>query len=185
MYKLYVNLIKSVFPIYFLLIGSGYVYAQTGIGAGTFAFPASGQSTEQIQTDKFQCHNWAVSKANFDPTRDHTPPRTYSYSPPPSSSGSANRTDAQNAGRGAARGTVIGTITGSTLRGAVVGTATSVLFGKKKRKKKEKEEEEWQQNYQQQQQQQLHETEQYIQQGTDKYQRAYSLCMASRNYTVQ
>lgn len=180
-----INLIKSVFPIYFLLIGSGYVYAQTGIGAGIFAYPASGQSAKQIQTDTFQCHNWAVSKASFDPTRDHTPPRTYSLSPPPSSSGSVDRTTGQTARRGAIRGTVIGTITGSTIRGAAIGTVTSVLFGKKKRKKKQVEEEQWQQQHQQKQQQILNGFEQYTQQGTDLYRHAYTLCMTARNYTVQ
>ena len=146
-----------------------------GIGGGTYAYPAAGQSQEQMQKDSFECHNWSVQQTGFDPTLDHTPtPIPYS-GPPPSSGGSADRSTGQNAGRGAARGAVIGTITGSTARGVVIGTATGVLFGKKKRNDREKEEESWQQHHQEQQQQQLQETQQYVQVGTGNYQRAYSV----------
>jgi flagellar biosynthesis component FlhA len=53
-------------------------------------------------------------------------------------------------------------VTGNPVTGVVVGSTTSVLFGKKKRKDKEKEEENWQQQNQLQQQ----ETQQNVQEGT-------------------
>ena len=138
-----------------------------------------------MQKDSFECHNWSVQQTGFDPTLDHTPtPIPYS-GPLPSSGGSADRSTGQNAGRGAARGAVIGTITGSTARGVVIGTATSVLFGKKKRNDKKKEEERWQQHHQEQQAQQQQAFQREVNARTDDYRRAYTVCMSSRNYTVQ
>ena len=181
------NLLKQVISIfiYILVADSGNVFAQQSIGAGIFAYPTADQSAKQVSTDTIQCHNWAVTETGFNPTLDYTPQPVPDYAPPPSSGGSADRSNAQNAGRGAARGTVLGTITGSTARGAVIGTATGVLFGKKKRNDKKKEEESWQQHHEEQQQQQLHETAQYVQTGTGHYRRAYSACMTALNYKVQ
>ena len=171
--------------IYVLAADSGIVFAKQSIGAGIFAHPAAGQSTKQVSRDTFQCHNWAVNETNFDPTRDYSP-EPIPYAPPPTKSGgSADRSSGQNATRGAARGAAMGAITGNPVSGVIIGSATSVLFGKKKRKSKEKEEEIWQQQYEEQQQQQRRETEQYVQAGTNHYQRAYSVCMTARNYKVQ
>lgn len=34
-----------------------------------FVYPAKGQSKEQQSRDKYQCHQWAVQQAGFDPTK--------------------------------------------------------------------------------------------------------------------
>ena len=184
--KRYRDMYKAI-VIFVLLFpaNSGQLFAQGSVGAGVFAYPSADQSTKQISADSFDCHNWAVSKSDFDPTRDYTP-EPVPYTPPPTKSGgSADRSSGQNAVRGAARGSVIGAVTGNAARGAVIGTATGVLFGKKKRNKKEKEEQQFQQQHQQQLEQQRQETESFIQAGTDQYRRAYVVCMETRNYKVQ
>jgi hypothetical protein len=33
-----------------------------------YVYPRSGQSEEQTATDRFECHQWAVSQTGFDPT---------------------------------------------------------------------------------------------------------------------
>jgi hypothetical protein len=33
-----------------------------------FIYPKNGQSAEQQQTDRYECHHWAVSQSGFDPT---------------------------------------------------------------------------------------------------------------------
>jgi hypothetical protein len=33
-----------------------------------FIYPKSGQSPQQQDTDRFECHRWAVSNSGFDPT---------------------------------------------------------------------------------------------------------------------
>ena len=169
-----------------LLASSPGVFAQGRAGAGVYAYPSAGQSTEQMATDQFDCHNWSVIQSDFDPTLDHSP-EPIPYTPPPTKSGgSADRSDGQNAARGGARGAVMGAVvTGNPVTGVVVGSATSVLFGKKKRNKKEKEEEDWQQQHEQKQQRQQQETQQYVQKGTESYRGAYLTCMTSKKYSVK
>ena len=42
-------------------------------GAGTasdiYMYPRNGQSQEQMQNDRYECHGWAVNQSGFDPTR--------------------------------------------------------------------------------------------------------------------
>ena len=54
----------------------GYEQApQSGYGAGggsagdVYVYPRNGQSEEQTQNDRYECHSWAVSQSGFDPTR--------------------------------------------------------------------------------------------------------------------
>ncbi len=35
----------------------------------TFVYPKEGQSEEQQATDRDECHQWAVTRTGFDPTR--------------------------------------------------------------------------------------------------------------------
>ncbi len=168
-----------------LLTSSPGLFAQGRVGAGVYAYPSAGQSIEQMEADKFDCHNWSVTQSGFDPTRDHSP-EPIPYTPPPTKSGgSADRSDSQNAARGGARGAAMSVVTGNPVTGVVIGSTTSVLFGKKKRKDKEKEEEKWQQQHQQQQQLQQQETQQYVQAGTESYRGAYFACMTSKKYSVK
>ena len=166
----------------FLLTSSPGLFAQGRVGAGVYAYPSAGQSIEQMATDQFDCHNWSVTQSDFDPTRDYSPEPIPSTPPPTKSGGSADRSDAQNAARGGARGAAMSVVTGNPVTGVVIGSTTSVLFGKKKRKKKEKEED-WQKQHQQQLQQQ--ETQKYVQDGTESYRGAYLACMTSKNYSVK
>jgi hypothetical protein len=52
----------------------GYEQAapQAGYGAGSgdvYVYPRNGQTEEQMQNDRYECHGWAVSQSGFDPTR--------------------------------------------------------------------------------------------------------------------
>jgi hypothetical protein len=55
----------------------GYEQAapQAGYGAGTgdagdvYVYPRNGQTQEQTQNDRYECHSWAVNQSGFDPTR--------------------------------------------------------------------------------------------------------------------
>jgi len=45
--------------------------AAGGDGRGAmslFVYPKQGQSDQQTQNDRFQCHQWAVGQTGFDPT---------------------------------------------------------------------------------------------------------------------
>ena len=43
--------------------------ADTANSADPYVYPNSGQSPEQQQTDRYECHRWAVDQTGFDPTR--------------------------------------------------------------------------------------------------------------------
>jgi hypothetical protein len=43
--------------------------------AGIYAYPRNGQSGEQQQRDKFECHQWAVQQTGFDPITATQSPR--------------------------------------------------------------------------------------------------------------
>ena len=173
-----------------ILAGSGSAYAG-GIGGGTFAYPAAGQSQEQTQKDTFYCHNWSVSQTGFDPTRNYAPPPSYASAPPPGSSGYFGSGETgqggvmKDAAGGAALGAIGGAIAGNAGKGAAIGAASAALFGGVKRNQRKSEETAWKQQQQQQQAQQQAAYQQQINMRTDDYRRAYSACMTARKYTVQ
>jgi hypothetical protein len=39
----------------------------------TYNYPKNGQTDEQQATDRYQCHQWAVSQSGYDPTRSGAP----------------------------------------------------------------------------------------------------------------
>ena len=46
---------------------------QAGTGADMYVYPRNGQSAEQTQNDKYECHSWAVNQTGFDPTHSTQP----------------------------------------------------------------------------------------------------------------
>ena len=71
--------------------------------ADIFIYPAKGQSQEQQESDKYECHSWAVQQTGFDPMK-----RPTASAPPPAA-------EAPQGGllRGAARGATVGVIGGA------------------------------------------------------------------------
>jgi len=54
--------------------GGAYEQApQANYGGGSagdvYVYPRNGQTPEQTQNDRYECHGWAVSQSGFDPTR--------------------------------------------------------------------------------------------------------------------
>ena len=87
---------------------------------------------------------------------------------------------------GAALGAIGGAITGGNVgKSAAIGAAAGGLFGGARRSSRKKEEERWQEHQRQQQAQQQQAFQQEVNARTDDYRRAYTVCMSSRNYTVQ
>ncbi len=169
-----------------LLVGISNVSA-AGIGGGAHAYPAAGQSQDQLSKDSFECHNWSVQQTGFDPTRSYAPPPTYSSAPPPSSgSGFGSGGAGRDLAGGAALGAIGGAITGGNVgKSAAIGAAAGGLFGGARRSSRKKEEERWQEHQRQQQAQQQQAFQREVNARTDDYRRAYTVCMSSRNYTVQ
>jgi hypothetical protein len=138
----------------------------TAAYADPIIYPASGQSPQQIEQDKYQCYSWAKGQTGFDPMQNSAP--TAQQSNP------GTGAVAGGAARGAAKGAVIGAIAGDAGKGAAIGAASGGMMGGMRRRGARK-----QQAQAQQQAQQQHSS------AGSEYDRAYSACLNGRGYTVR
>lgn len=136
-----------------------------------FVYPAHGQSPEQTERDRYECHMWAVQQTGVDPSRQGAYQQVIvqSPSPPP--------------GSGAVGGAVAGAIIGSIIAGpwhagagALVGGATGAVVGSAAEA-----------NAQKQAQMTQQQVSQNMAEGraqADAYRRAIGACLTGRGYTV-
>lgn len=142
------------------------VSATSSLGAQTFVYPAKGQSPQQQEKDKGECHVWAVQQSKYDPANPPKP--AAAPAPPTTATGST-----PGAGvRGAARGAIVGEIVGGEA-GAGAAAGAVAARGQSRR-----------QNAANAQQQQQAATQQQ-QAGLSAYQRANAACLEGRGYTVK
>jgi hypothetical protein len=134
-----------------------------------FVYPAKGQTEDQLERDRYECHTWAVQQSGFDPSLPQSGYRTVVAAPPP--------------GAGTATGAIGGAILGSILAGprdagfgALFGAATGAIVGS---------------SVDANNQQQVAQAQQqaYQQAAADRgrqvaYRRAVSACLEARGYTV-
>ncbi len=140
--------------------------------AELFIYPRMGQSQEQQDRDKFECHSWAVNQSGFDPMRRQT------ASTPPPAKEAPQGGAARGAFRGAAVGGIGGAIGGDAGKGAAIGAASGAMIGGMRRRSQRKREQQAQQNWAAQ------ETAKY-EQGRTAYDRAQAACLGARGYTVR
>lgn len=135
-----------------------------------FVYPAHGQSPEQTERDRYECHNWAVQQTGVDPSRADAYQRVIVQpSTPPGA----------NAVGGAIAGAIIGSIIGGPRNagaGLILGGATGAIVGSAADANA---------------QQQAHQTQQQINANAaegraraDAYRRAIGACLQGRGYTV-
>ncbi len=93
--------------------------------AELIVYPARGQSAEQADRDRYECHTWAVRETRFDPSQLSAPPPA----PRPT-------VEAPTPGSGVAVGAVTGAVLGAIVAspgneggGAVIGALAGALFG--------------------------------------------------------
>jgi YMGG-like Gly-zipper len=142
--------------------------------AQAFVYPQRGQSQQQQDADRGQCHVWATQQTGFDPARARAgtaPP------PPPPQQVVGSGAMARGAAGGAAIGAVGGAIGGDAGKGAAIGAASGALIGGMRRSRQIQAEQEAYQSQAAQQQSSLA-------QGQANYDRAFAACMTGRGYTV-
>ncbi len=145
-----------------------WVHAQSG---QMYVYPSKGQSQQQQDKDRYECHTWAVQQTGFDPSKVN--PNNASYlDPQPYQPSQAHVV--KGAGRGAAMGAVGGAIAGDAGKGAAAGAAIGGLAGRLKRRDERKQ----QRAAQQQQQAQASNSQ------PAGYQRAMAACLQGRGYTI-
>ncbi|MCP4265747.1 MAG: hypothetical protein GY777_09255 [Candidatus Brocadiaceae bacterium] len=130
-----------------------------------FVYPSKGQTAEETNRDKFECHEWAKQQTGIDPMRVATDvqPRQVEKR------GGALR----GAGRGAALGVIGGAIGGNAGKGAAIGAGVGAAGGAMRRR--------------QSQQEQMHAYEDANQQRQslmDTFNRAYRACLEGKDYSV-
>ena len=162
------------------LVGNRDAAAQ----AGVYAYPRNGQSGEQQQRDKFECHQWAVQQTGFEPiTAAQSQRQANSHETSGTSRGFLGIGGDRNviggegnvlsdAATGAALGAAGGAIAGDAGLGALIGAGVSAVFGNIVRsgaKSERQHSERALPDYQAQ---------------LGDYQRAYGVCLSGRDYQV-
>jgi hypothetical protein len=90
-----------------------------------YAYPTQGQTPEQTDRDRYDCHEWAVKQSNFDPSGPGVPPHDrvlVASGPPPGT----------NTAIGAIAGAVLGAVIAGPRNsgfGAVAGGITGAAVG--------------------------------------------------------
>jgi hypothetical protein len=127
-------------------------------------YPKKAQSAEQQEKDKFECYSWAKNESGFDPM---APPMA--TAPPP-------KQQAPRGGvlRGAARGAAVGEIVDDDWEtGAKAGAAIGGMRRADQKRKEAQAQQQWEQ-----------EQQQIYAEKRNRYNRAYSVCLEGRDYSV-
>ena len=135
-----------------------------GARAQMAVYPAKGQSAEQQNKDRYECHAWAVQQGGYDPMA-----APVAQAPPQRQEGQVLK----GAAGAAAVGAIGGAIAGNAGKGAAIGAATGGALGllKKGRDRRAEDDAVAQQQAQAQQQRATY----------DKF---FAACMTGRGYSV-
>src|SRR5450432_481836 len=137
-----------------------------------FVYPANGQSAEQTDRDRYECHVWAVQQTGVDPSRSGARPYERVVVQPANPPGSGTVA-------GAIGGAIIGSIIGGPRNagaGALIGGATGAVVGSASDASA--------QAQAQQTQRQYNQSAAAGRARGDSYRRAIGACLQGRGYTV-
>jgi len=142
-----------------------------------FVYPSQGQSPEQTDRDRYECHVWAVQQTGVDPSRPDAPPYervvVQPATPVPGSGTAAGAIGGAILGsliagpRNAGAGLVLGAATGAIVGSAAEANATHAAQAQAA-----------------QTQAQINEQVAAGRARTDAYRRALGACLTGRGYTV-
>lgn len=163
------------------LFVSSLPFAGPVLAQDVYIYPTKGQSPEQQNRDRYECHTWAVQQTGFDPTN---PQMAQPATPPPAREAPQGGL-LRGGARGAALGAVGGAIAGDAGKGAAIGAATGALFGGMRRRDQRRREEQARRNYEAQQAQAQAQQQQAYGQRRNEYNRAMGACLSGRGYTVK
>jgi hypothetical protein len=137
-----------------------------------FVYPANGQSPQQTDRDRYECHVWAVQQTGVDPSRSDANPYARVIVQP-----------ANPPGTGTAVGAISGAILGSIIAGPrnagaglVLGGATGAIIGSASDAQA--------QAQAQHTQQQINQSAAAGRAQADSYRRAIGACLQGRGYTI-
>src|ERR1700722_15021403 len=137
-----------------------------------FVYPNTGQSAEQTDRDRYECHIWAVQQTGIDPSRADANPYERVVVQPANPPGSATAA-------GAIGGAILGAIIAGPRNagaGLVLGGATGAIVGSASDANA--------QAQARQTQAQINQSAATGRARADSYRRAIGACMTGRGYTV-
>ncbi len=145
--------------------------------ADIYVYPSKGQTDKQLDRDRYECHNWAVTQSHYNPSEPHLAPHQQIQvvaMPAP--------------GRDTVAGAVTGAVIGATVAGprdagggAVVGAIAGAVIGASSESARQKEAERANGRVNAESQAERARLER---QASD-YRRAISACLEGRGYTVK
>jgi hypothetical protein len=159
--------------IFSLLALAGTTFSQE-----LMIYPANGQSQDQMEQDKFQCYSWARQQTGFDPMQAPT-----ATAPPPapkaqsSTAGGAVKGGVGGALLGAGVGAIAGGSKGAK-KGAGIGALSGGVLGGARSHNQQQQDQRARDQWEREQ------TQQYAS-NRSAYNRAYSVCLEGRGYTVR
>lgn len=137
-----------------------------------FVYPANGQSAEQTDRDRYECHIWAVQQTGVDPSRSDASAYERVVVQPANPPGSGTAA-------GAIGGAILGAIIagpGNAGAGLVIGGATGAIVGSAADANAQAQAQQTQQRYNQ--------SAAGGRARADSYRRAISACLQGRGYTI-
>jgi hypothetical protein len=137
-----------------------------------YVYPANGQSPEQTERDRYECHAWAVQQTGVDPSRADASAYERVVVQPANPPGSGTVA-------GVIGGAIIGSIIGGPRNagaGAIIGGATGGIIGSASDANA--------QAQARQTQQQINDSAAAGRARADSYRRAIGACLTGRGYTV-
>lgn len=135
------------------------------MSADFFVYPSKGQSADQLNREKFECHEWAKQQTGIDPNRVATDVQPQQVQ----QRGGMFR----GAARGAAIGVIGGAIGGDAGKGAAIGAGVGAMGGAIRRRQSN------------QAQMQAYEDANHQRKAMmDTFDRAYRACLEGKGYTV-
>ena len=137
-----------------------------------FVYPSQGQSAEQTDRDRYECHLWAVQQTGVDPSRADASPYERVVVQPANPPGSGTVA-------GAIGGAILGTLIGGPRNagaGLILGGATGAIVGSAADTNAQQRSE--------QTQAQINEGAAAGRARADAYRRALGACLTGRGYTV-
>lgn len=156
---------RITFTIGLVMIAAVFLATTTFAAEEFVVYPGKGQSSKQMEKDKYECYQWAKNQSGFDPMQAPTG----TTAPPPKQGGVV-----KGAAVGALGGVAIGAIAGDAGKGAAIGAVAGGVIGGARQRRTN-----------QGQQNAANQAAQNYEQQRYAYNKAWAACMEGRGYTVK
>jgi hypothetical protein len=159
------------------------IAAATAVAQDIYVYPAKGQSEQQLSSDRYECHRWAVAETGFDPTDigEAGPPRAVRVPVPENKASGATE-------KGALAGALAGAVLGrgdDKFKNAVIGAAVGAAAGGAVEANGEMQAQDKARDEARERSQDFQRTKAEKAMRRANYRRALTACLEGRGYTVR